>query len=58
MFFVAYTLSHTESTAYPSSFNFKEVLQLQRGHPEWGAYSSSLLSGGHTTPRHGHDAGV
>ena len=47
-----------ESTAYPSSFDFKEVLQIQRSHPEWGGYSSMLLSKGYTSAKHGHDAGL
>ena len=47
----------TESTAYPSSFDFRDVLQSQRGHCEWGGYAALLLSQGHTPPRQGFDAG-
>ena len=46
-----------ESTAYPSSFDFEEVLQQQKAHPEWGGYSLGLLRKGYSVPRQGHDAG-
>jgi DNA topoisomerase-3 len=47
----------TESTSYPSSFNIREALQIQRGHPEFGGYVGELLSAGYAAPRQGHDAG-
>lgn len=46
----------TESTAYPSSFDFKEVLLTLREHWSVGEYANSLMRK-HTTPRSGHDAG-
>jgi DNA topoisomerase-3 len=47
----------TESTAYPKSFDIREVLNTQKNHPEWGDYAKTLLQSGHSVPRQGHDAG-
>lgn len=47
----------TESTAYPSSFDFKGTLATQITNPTWGEYVNRLLSGGHVKPRVGNDAG-
>eukprot|EP00271_Cylindrocystis_brebissonii_P005978 TRINITY_DN1845_c0_g1_i9.p1 TRINITY_DN1845_c0_g1~~TRINITY_DN1845_c0_g1_i9.p1 ORF type:complete len:630 (+),score=80.22 TRINITY_DN1845_c0_g1_i9:2116-4005(+) len=47
----------TESTAYPSSFDVRQVLSLQRGHPIWGDFVAQLLSIGPSLPKSGHDAG-
>jgi hypothetical protein len=51
-------IAHVESSAYPSSFDFREVLQSQRGHPEWGSYAAHLLAKGYVNPKQGHDAGT
>ncbi len=47
----------TESTAYPSSFDFSETLTLLRSHPDLGSYAEELLRDGHNRPRRGQDAG-
>lgn len=47
----------TESTAYPSTFSFREVLQSQRTHIDWGGYANLLLKEGFNAARTGHDAG-
>lgn len=47
----------TESTAYPSSFDIRDALSIQRNHPDYGSYVQSLLSRGPTAPRAGHDVG-
>jgi hypothetical protein len=36
----------TESSAYPSSFDVREVVEKQAGHPVWGAYVRTLLGSG------------
>jgi DNA topoisomerase IA len=36
----------TESSAYPSSFDVREVVEKQAGHPVWGAYVRTLLATG------------
>ncbi len=41
----------TESTAYPPGFDFQEVLVEMRGHPIWGDYASSLMSGAFAPPK-------
>jgi hypothetical protein len=51
-------VAHVESSAYPGSFDFREVLQSQRGHPEWGSYAAHLLAKGYVSPKQGHDAGT
>ena len=47
----------TESTAYPSTFDFRGTLNTLRGHPQLGSYAADLLSGGSTSARHGKDEG-
>ncbi|CAI5495265.1 unnamed protein product [Closterium sp. Naga37s-1] len=47
----------TESTAYPSSFDYKEALSIQSRHPIWGEYVQSLLQLGPSPPRAGKDEG-
>lgn len=36
----------TESTAYPSSFDFRSVLDAQLNNPMWGDLVHSLLANG------------
>lgn len=47
----------TESTSYSSNFNFIEILESHKSHPDWGKYASQLLENGHEKPRSGNDAG-
>lgn len=47
----------TESTAYPSSFDFKGVLEGQSHNSMWGDYAQKLLADGYFKPRSGTDAG-
>ncbi|KAH8609744.1 putative DNA topoisomerase [Trypanosoma vivax] len=47
----------TESTAYPSSFDFKGALAQHERHPQWGAYVQGLLKDRYTRPKAGKDAG-
>ena len=51
------TYPRTESTAYPSSFNFVEALRPHSRHRLWGAHVQGVLSGGKINPRGGTDAG-
>ncbi|KAL6185655.1 hypothetical protein ACLB2K_041785 [Fragaria x ananassa] len=53
--FISYP--RTESTAYPSSFDFKGTLGAQVNNPVWGSYVQRLLSDGYQKPRSGTDAG-
>ena len=41
----------TESTAYPTGFDFNEVLAAQRRHPIWGEYTSAIMTTGFTAPK-------
>jgi DNA topoisomerase-3 len=47
----------TESSSYPSSYDFRETLNYLRDHWDMSGYASSLCRNGFTQPRHGHDAG-
>ena len=47
----------TESTTYPSSFDYRGVLGALVYNPAWGTYSQTLLSDGYVKPRSGTDAG-
>ena len=47
----------TESSSYPSSFDFRETLGALRHHWELGEYAAELIKTGYSSPRHGHDAG-
>lgn len=51
------TYPRTESTSYSSNFNFNEVLQAHKDHPDWGDYVSDLIEEGHEKPRAGNDKG-
>ncbi|XP_052188830.1 DNA topoisomerase 3-beta isoform X2 [Diospyros lotus] len=53
--FISYP--RTESTTYPSSFDFRGVLGALVNNPAWGTYSRTLLSDGYVKPRSGTDAG-
>lgn len=53
--FISYP--RTESTAYPSSFDFKGILHSLVKNPEWGDYVRMLLSDGYSKPRSGTDVG-
>jgi DNA topoisomerase-3 len=47
----------TESSAYPSSYDFRETLSALREHWDLGDYAGGLLRAGYTSPRAGTDAG-
>lgn len=47
----------TESTAYPSSFDFRGTLNTLRNHPSLGSYAVNLLSTGANCARQGKDQG-
>lgn len=47
----------TESTSYPSSFDFKGTLGVLAKNPTWGSYVQRLLADGYNKPRVGTDAG-
>ena len=51
------TYPRTESTDFSENFDFKEILQEQKDHPEWGNFATNLLVNGHNRPKKGHDAG-
>ncbi|XP_057959790.1 DNA topoisomerase 3-beta isoform X2 [Malania oleifera] len=53
--FISYP--RTESTAYPSSFDFRGTLGVQVNNPTWGSYVQKLLTDGYLKPRVGTDAG-
>ncbi|GMN59693.1 hypothetical protein TIFTF001_028789 [Ficus carica] len=53
--FISYP--RTESTAYPSSFDFKGTLGALVQNPSWGNYVQTLLARGYQKPRVGTDAG-
>ncbi|XP_058181028.1 DNA topoisomerase 3-beta isoform X3 [Rhododendron vialii] len=53
--FISYP--RTESTAYPSSFEFRGILGALVCSPSWGSYAQSLLADGYLKPRSGTDAG-
>ncbi|XP_030507422.2 DNA topoisomerase 3-beta isoform X1 [Cannabis sativa] len=53
--FISYP--RTESTAYPSSFDFKGTLGALANNPTLGSYVRPLLSDGYHKPRGGTDAG-
>lgn len=43
----------TETTQYPTNFDFKEVLQQQSKSPSWGEFVRDLLKGDMQKPRNG-----
>ena len=47
----------TESTAYPSSFDFRGALAALLNNPLWSNDVRTLLDAGFVKPRQGHDAG-
>uniref|UniRef100_A0A803LZK4 DNA topoisomerase n=1 Tax=Chenopodium quinoa TaxID=63459 RepID=A0A803LZK4_CHEQI len=53
--FISYP--RTESTAYPSSFDFRGALVTQQSNPLWGGYVQTLLADGYHKPRSGTDVG-
>ncbi|XP_020409660.1 DNA topoisomerase 3-beta isoform X2 [Prunus persica] len=53
--FISYP--RTESTAYPSSFDFRGTLGAQVNNPTWGSYVQRLLADGYQKPRSGTDVG-
>ncbi|XP_075085332.1 DNA topoisomerase 3-beta isoform X4 [Nicotiana tabacum] len=53
--FVSYP--RTESTAYPSSFDFKGTLVALVHNPAFGGYAQKLLTESYNKPRAGTDAG-
>ncbi|ONM56133.1 DNA topoisomerase 3-alpha [Zea mays] len=53
--FISYP--RTESTAYPSSFDFRGALAALLNNPLWSNDVRKLLDAGFVKPRQGHDAG-
>ncbi|CAN6722764.1 unnamed protein product [Malus baccata var. baccata] len=53
--FISYP--RTESTAYPSSFDFRGTLGAQVNNPTWGDYVQRLLADSYQKPRSGTDVG-
>ncbi|KAJ4827020.1 hypothetical protein Tsubulata_033804 [Turnera subulata] len=53
--FISYP--RTESTAYPSSFDFRGILGALAKNPIWSDYAQNLLSEGYLKPRSGTDVG-
>lgn len=49
--FISYP--RTETTQYPSNFDFKEVLQQQSKSVSWGEYVRDLLKGNMQQPKKG-----
>ncbi|CAH8847266.1 unnamed protein product [Trichobilharzia szidati] len=47
----------TETTAYPSTFDLRGLVQQQTNSPVWGDIAREVLHSGLTPPRPGHDAG-
>lgn len=55
--FRSFSYPRTESTAYPSSFDFKGTLGALVHNPVFGAYAQKLLTDNYIKPRAGTDAG-
>lgn len=53
--FISYP--RTESTAYPSSFDFRGVLEAQKSNSVWGGHVQKLLADGYQKARLGTDVG-
>ena len=51
------TYPRTESTTFSQNFNFKEVLQALKEHPDHGGIAKDMLKNGWKNPRTGVDAG-
>uniref|UniRef100_A0A803LTH0 DNA topoisomerase n=1 Tax=Chenopodium quinoa TaxID=63459 RepID=A0A803LTH0_CHEQI len=54
---LSFSYPRTESTAYPSSFDFRGALVTQQSNPLWGGYVQTLLADGYHKPRSGTDVG-
>lgn len=52
-----FSYPRTESTAYPSSFDFRGTLRAIDNNQEWQEYVQKLLADGYVKPRSGNDAG-
>lgn len=52
-----FSYPRTESTAYPSSFDFRSALSAHLSNPIWGNDVQILLADGFCKPRMGSDAG-
>lgn len=52
-----FSYPRTESTAYPSSFDFKGTLVALVHNPAFGGYAQKLLTESYNKPRAGTDAG-
>lgn len=52
-----FSYPRTESTAYPSSFDFKSTLGVMSNNSTWGNYVRRLLADGYHKPRLGTDVG-
>lgn len=57
IFLCFYSYPRTESTAYPSSFEFKGTLGALANNPTYGNDVQRLLTDGFQKPRVGTDAG-
>ena len=55
--FCSFSYPRTESTAYPSSFDFQGTLGALANNPTWGTYVKKLLTDGYSKPKLGTDAG-
>lgn len=53
----SYSYPRTESTAYPSSFDFRGTLALLANNPAWANDVQGLLNNGFHKPQSGTDAG-
>ena len=53
--FISYP--RTETTQYPTNFDFKQVLHQQQNNPTWGEHTKQLLKGDLCNPRKGSDVG-
>jgi DNA topoisomerase-3 len=55
--FISYP--RTETDSFKEGTDLQSLLQTQAGHREWGAYATSLLTGGFQYPRDGgHNDGA
>lgn len=52
-----FSYPRTESTAYPSSFDFRGTLGELAKSPAWGDYVGRLLAAGYHKPKSGTDVG-
>ncbi len=47
----------TESSRYPDAFEFRPLLEVQAGHPQWGSAARDVLAGKTICPTNAH-AGI